>query len=77
MQGGQPSHKPGDPPAMVEGYHTYRLDWTADYTAYYVDGKLQSKLTDNIPNKSGMWVWNNWTNGDQGMQLLTSLFYPD
>ncbi|KAK3173964.1 hypothetical protein Dsin_032978 [Dipteronia sinensis] len=65
-QGGKPSHSSAAPPPSVEDFHTYRLDWTPDFTAYYVDGKLQSKLTENIPNKSGLWVWNNWSNGDPG-----------
>ncbi|RMD41760.1 hypothetical protein DV735_g3363, partial [Chaetothyriales sp. CBS 134920] len=46
--------------------HEYRIDWTESYTAFYFDGQLQSRLTDNIPSQPGNWIWNNWSNGDKG-----------
>lgn len=53
--------------------HEYRLDWTADFTAFYIDGVLQKKFTTNIPNVSGPWVWNNWANGNKGTYLACYL----
>ena len=46
--------------------HEYRLDWTPEFTAFYVDGIQQMNYTDNIPSVPGPWVWNNWANGDEG-----------
>lgn len=42
----------------------YRTDWTKDYTAFYVNGVLQQKYTQNVPTIAGTWLWNNWANGD-------------
>lgn len=42
----------------------YRTDWTAEYTAFYVNGVLQQKYTENVPLEEGTWLWNNWANGD-------------
>lgn len=56
----------GPPPSDVASIHEYRIDWVEDYTAFYVDGKLQKKYTTNVPTKAGSWIWNNWANGDQG-----------
>ncbi|KAK5062898.1 hypothetical protein LTR84_004974 [Exophiala bonariae] len=47
-------------------FHEYRIDWTADFTAFYIDGVEQKRFTDNIPSIPGPWVWNNWANGDRG-----------
>ncbi|KIW14086.1 hypothetical protein PV08_06867 [Exophiala spinifera] len=49
--------------------HEYRIDWTSDYTAFYLDGKLQKKFTTNVPSESGPWVWNNWANGNKGWSV--------
>ena len=46
--------------------HEYRLDWTAQYTKYYMHGALQQTMTTNVPTEAGAWVWNNWVNGDPG-----------
>ncbi len=46
--------------------HEYRIDWTADFTAFYLDGKLQKKYSTNVADQAGPWVWNNWSNGDKG-----------
>ncbi|OQU98030.1 hypothetical protein CLAIMM_03867 [Cladophialophora immunda] len=46
--------------------HEYRIDWTADFTAFYIDGVCQKNFTNNIPNVPGQLVWNNWANGDKG-----------
>jgi len=53
--------------------HEYRVDWTADFTAFYLDGVLQKRFTNNIPSKPGPWVWNNWANGDKGTYWNTFL----
>lgn len=58
------SQKTGPAPWDVTAVHEYRIDWTPSFTAFYVDGELQHKLTANVPNKPGSWVWNNWANGD-------------
>jgi len=46
--------------------HEYRIDWTADFTAFYVDGVQKQKYTTNVPSQAGAWLWNNWSNGDEG-----------
>lgn len=46
--------------------HEYRIDWTSDYTVFYIDGQLQQHFTSNVPSQPGPWVWNNWANGDVG-----------
>ncbi|KIX97298.1 uncharacterized protein Z520_06750 [Fonsecaea multimorphosa CBS 102226] len=46
--------------------HEYRIDWTVDFTAFYIDGVFQTNFTNNIPNVPGSFVWNNWANGDKG-----------
>ena len=52
------------PSDATSNVHVYRLDWTADYTQYYIDGVLQQTMTTNVPTASGPWVWNNWVDGD-------------
>lgn len=44
--------------------HEYRIDWTSDHTAFYLDGVLQEKYTVNVPSTPGTWLWNAWANGD-------------
>lgn len=63
---GEPSTTAHGPaPANVgTAVHEYRLDWTAGFTAFYIDGVLQKKHTVNVPNVAGTWLWNNWANGD-------------
>lgn len=51
-------------PWDVTAVHEYRIDWTKDFTAFYLDGQLQKKYTTNVPTKPGSWIWNNWANGD-------------
>ena len=33
---------------------------------FFLDGLLQQTFTTNVPSKAGPWVWNNWSNGDEG-----------
>lgn len=54
--------------------HEYRIDWTAEFTAFYLDGELQRTFTTNIPSEPGPWVWNNWANGDIGTYRTTCLY---
>ncbi|OCT54236.1 glycoside hydrolase family 16 protein [Cladophialophora carrionii] len=54
------------PTDCTTNVHEYRLDWTKDFTAFYIDGVLQKKFWVNIPSVPGTWVWNNWANGDRG-----------
>lgn len=49
--------------------HEYRIDWTADFTAFYVDGVQKQKYTTNVPSQPGTWLWNNWANGDEGWSV--------
>lgn len=57
------SHRP--PPSGVDTLvHEYRIDWTHEFTAFYLDGVLQQKYTTNVPSVAGTWLWNNWANGD-------------
>jgi len=49
--------------------HEYRIDWTAEFTAFYIDGILQKYLTENVPGLPGPCLWNNWANGDKGVFL--------
>lgn len=49
--------------------HEYRIDWTAGFTAFFVDGVLKQKYTTNVPSQPGTWLWNNWANGDKGWSV--------
>lgn len=62
------------PSDCTTAVHEYRLDWTSDYTAFYLDGKFQMKFTTNVPSEPGPWVWNNWSNGNKGEELAISKF---
>ena len=55
------------------GIHEYRIDWTENHTAFYVDGVLQKKYGVNVPSQPGPWVWNNWANGDKGVYPKTRI----
>lgn len=59
--------------------HEYRIDWTAEFTAFYIDGVLHKYLTQNVPSLPGPWLWNNWANGDKGgfLVLLTAISLED
>lgn len=45
-------------------FHEYRIDWSADATAFYIDGQQKARFTTNVPSQAGPWVWNTWSNGD-------------
>ncbi|KAK5943856.1 hypothetical protein PMZ80_003137 [Knufia obscura] len=62
------SHKPA-PGDIGTAVHEYRIDWTRDFTAFFVDGVLQEKKTENVPTEPGTWLWNNWSNGDRGWSV--------
>ncbi|KAL2414110.1 Protein N-terminal and lysine N-methyltransferase efm7 [Exophiala dermatitidis] len=62
---------PSDCAAQV---HEYRIDWTSQYTAFYIDGNLQQRFPLNVPSQPGPWVWNNWANGDKGA-YFSNLFF--
>lgn len=59
----------GSAPLDVTVLHEYRIDWTKNFTAFYLDGALQKKYTTNVPNKPGSWIWNNWANGDSSWSM--------
>ena len=46
--------------------HEYRLDWLPGKTVYYLDGIKQAELESNVPSTASSWIWNNWSNGDDG-----------
>ncbi|KAK5080286.1 hypothetical protein LTR70_008749 [Exophiala xenobiotica] len=64
--GASATQRVGPAPVDVSELHEYRIDWTKDFTAFYIDGILQKRHTTNVPNKPGRWIWNNWANGDYG-----------
>lgn len=41
-------------------FQEYRIDWVPGRTDFYLDGKLQKSLTENVPSTAGSWLWNNW-----------------
>ncbi len=41
-------------------FQEYRIDWVPGRTDFYLDGKLQKSLTENVPSIAGSWLWNNW-----------------
>lgn len=41
-------------------FREYRTDWLPDRTDFYLDGKLQKSLKNNVPSSAGSWLWNNW-----------------
>jgi hypothetical protein len=49
--------------------HEYRIDWLPSKTLFYLDGVQTSVLTTNVPSTPGLWVWNNWSNGDPGFSV--------
>ncbi|GAA6063759.1 hypothetical protein JCM10212_002711 [Sporobolomyces blumeae] len=48
---------PFDP---TTGFH----NWTPDATRFYLDGVLQWRLTQNVPQVGSKIILNNWSNGD-------------
>ncbi|GKT48211.1 beta-glucanase [Colletotrichum spaethianum] len=46
--------------------HEYRLDWTPGRVRWFVDGVEIWNTTSDVPNTTGPWVFNNWSNGDNG-----------
>ncbi|KAL0941413.1 glycoside hydrolase family 16 protein [Colletotrichum truncatum] len=46
--------------------HEYRLDWTPGLVRWFVDGVQIWNTTSDVPNSAGPWVFNNWSNGDNG-----------
>ncbi|CAD6580859.1 MAG: hypothetical protein ASARMPRED_000346 [Alectoria sarmentosa] len=51
------------PSEASTGFLEYRIDWVPGRTDFYVDGTLQTSLTENVPSTAGTWLWNNWSNG--------------
>ncbi|KIX01213.1 uncharacterized protein Z518_08938 [Rhinocladiella mackenziei CBS 650.93] len=69
LEGGEKSWTRGPTPADVSSVHWYRIDWTPDYTAFFVDDVEQRRHTENVPSVPGTWLWNNWSNGDPGWSV--------
>ncbi|KAK7416155.1 hypothetical protein QQX98_005352 [Neonectria punicea] len=67
---GKSTSKAVTPPANpTTTEHEYRIDWTAGLVKFYVDGVKMWQTTKDVPNQSGPWVWNNWSNGDKGWSV--------
>ncbi|KAF9448217.1 glycoside hydrolase family 16 protein [Macrolepiota fuliginosa MF-IS2] len=45
-------------------FHEYRIDWSSDATAFYINGQQQTRFTTNVPTQAGSWIWNTWSSGD-------------
>ncbi|EKM74934.1 hypothetical protein AGABI1DRAFT_47135 [Agaricus bisporus var. burnettii JB137-S8] len=45
-------------------FHEYRIDWSSDATAFYIDGQRKARFTQNVPTQAGHWIWNVWSSGD-------------
>ncbi|KPM43937.1 hypothetical protein AK830_g2575 [Neonectria ditissima] len=58
------SFSPPSNPTTTE--HEYRIDWTAGMTKFYVDGVKLWQTKRDVPDEAGPWIWNNWSNGDEG-----------
>jgi Glycosyl hydrolases family 16 len=67
--GGTSTYSKGAPPWDVTATHEYRIDWVPGRTSFYLDGVFQKTFTTNVPTKAGPWIWNHWTNGDQGWSV--------
>jgi beta-glucanase (GH16 family) len=52
------------PSDATTAFHEYRVDWIPGASMFYIDGVLIKTITDNVPTTAGMWVWNNWSNGN-------------
>ncbi|OLN88137.1 hypothetical protein CCHL11_00152 [Colletotrichum chlorophyti] len=49
--------------------HEYRLDWTPGRVRWFVDGVQVFSTTSDVPSTAGPWVFNNWSNGDNGWSV--------
>jgi hypothetical protein len=54
------------PAGLYDGEHEYRFDWTAEKVVFYVDGVVQSVITENVPTQAGPMLWSNWADGSPG-----------
>lgn len=67
---GESTYKAVSPPSKpTTTEHEYRIDWTAGLVQFYVDGVKRWQTKQDVPNVSGPWVWNNWSNGDKGWSV--------
>jgi Glycosyl hydrolases family 16 len=69
VAGGIATHSIGPPPLDVTTLHEYRIDWVSGSTSFYLDGVFQKSFTENVPTQPGAWIFNHWTNGDQGFSV--------
>ncbi|KAF6781765.1 glycoside hydrolase family 16 protein [Colletotrichum sojae] len=61
----QKTTKPVPLPANpTSSLHEYRLDLVPGMTRFFIDGKQVWNSTDNVPTVAGVWVFNNWADGD-------------
>ncbi|GAA5923278.1 glycoside hydrolase family 16 protein [Sporobolomyces koalae] len=48
------------------GFHNYTMQWSPSATKFWVDGRLQTTLTKNVPPSASRIMYNNWSNGNPG-----------
>ncbi|GAB7348596.1 hypothetical protein MBLNU459_g6980t1 [Dothideomycetes sp. NU459] len=58
------SYTQAAPSDATKAFHEYRVDWVPGASKFYIDGVLVQTITSNVPSTPGMWVWNNWSNGN-------------
>ncbi|CAF9908234.1 MAG: hypothetical protein ALECFALPRED_004357 [Alectoria fallacina] len=60
------------------GFLEYRIDWVPGRTDFYLDGTLQTSLTENVPSTAGTWLWNNWRSVIEFLHHLSHfrIFFP-
>ena len=64
--GSSTSHAIDPPTDATSAEHEYRLDWTEGRVQWFVDGTQVWETTEDVPSQAGPWLWNNWSNGDNG-----------
>ncbi|KAM0713438.1 hypothetical protein Q7P37_010400 [Cladosporium fusiforme] len=68
VKGGKSTHDMSDAPEdAFSAVHNYRIDWDGGETSsFYLDGEQKYEFTTNVPTNDSSFLWNNWSNGDQG-----------
>ncbi|KAL0942754.1 uncharacterized protein CTRU02_200640 [Colletotrichum truncatum] len=53
------------PATATSAEHEYRLDWIPGMTRFFIDGVQVWNSSRNVPSVAGVWVFNNWSDGDK------------
>ena len=63
---------------FAKGYHTYAVDWTPDYIAWYIDGVEQYRVTDKsiLPSKRMYLIANLQVGGSWAGSPNASTVFP-